>query len=674
MSLETELVPPSSLEIGKIHCGDCIDLMRQIAAGSIDLVFADPPFNIGYSYDAYHDRQSDEDYINWSRQWMEEVHRVLKPGGTFWLAIGDEYAAELKVDAEHKIGFTTRSWVVWYYTFGVNCTRKFSRSHAHLFHFIKDEGDFTFNAEDPVVRVPSARALVYGDKRANPAGRLPDDTWIVRPAADDNWVLRPQDLPDGFQPPEDTWYYARVAGTFKERQGFHGCQMPEQLLGRIIRVSSNPSDIVLDPFAGSGTTLAVAKKLGRRWIGCEVSADYVGAATERLSAIRSDDPLDGPADPIASAPSTANGRRLPGFAAAAVQEERSVQPPDAREPIAGLSVEEPAPSDAVLTDPSPSAAAPSVVAPTAVEQPASEEAVIAPAVVMQSVTALPATAPPAATPPASPQAARSPRRELRKLVRDAIVSSFYAAHDGYSIDWLLCDPALQAAYHEACRAAGLIGGPADWNRELLRLRKTGGFPKRGEIKKVFVEDQEFDSYDFAAEIAWRLTSDKFGGPSLDEILCDPEKAAYFDRTAKKYATRFTPLQLRWAALRLRKASRDLVAEMKQYHFVFDKRDFTRFQSLRRCKPTKLAGEPGSYLLCDERKRPLFVGRSYDLGRRLAQHLESRAILEAATHVSILSGSDLPGEDYRAAFKEDLVRRHQPRWNMNLVGLMGGTAR
>ena len=164
---------------------------------------------------------------------------MLRPNGTFWLAIGDEYAAELKVAAK-DIGFKVRSWVVWYYTFGVNCTKKFSRSHVHLFHFVKDENNYTFNAEDPQIRVPSARALVYADKRANPAGRLPDDTWIVRPAADDSWVLRPQDLPDGFQPTEDTWYFARVAGTFKERQGFHGCQMPEQLLGRIIRAQQQP--------------------------------------------------------------------------------------------------------------------------------------------------------------------------------------------------------------------------------------------------------------------------------------------------------------------------------------------------------------------------------------------------------------------------------------------------
>jgi len=269
-------------------------------AGTIDLVFADPPFNIGYEYDMYHDRQDPKEYVSWSREWISQVYRVLKPTGTFWLAIGDEYAAELKVAAQYEVGFFMHSWVVWYYTFGVNCKRKFARSHTHLFHFVKDQNRFTFNAEDPRVRVPSARELVYADKRANPHGRLPDNTWI----------LRPQDVLAGFQPMDDTWYFPRVNGTFKERQGFHGCQMPEQLLGRIIRVSSNPGEIVFDPFAGSGTTLAVAKKLGRRWVGCELSPHYVHKATQRLESIQEGDDLIGPADPITSAPSTANGRRL----------------------------------------------------------------------------------------------------------------------------------------------------------------------------------------------------------------------------------------------------------------------------------------------------------------------------------------------------------------------------
>ena len=136
----------------------------------------------------------------------------------------------------------------------MNCKKKFTRSHAHLFHFVKDENNFTFNAEDPQIRVPSARRWSTPTSgRTRPAG-CPTTLGC----------LRPQDLPEGFQPTDDTWYFPRVAGTFKERQGFHGCQMPEQLLGRIIRVSSNPGDIVLDPFAGSGTTLAVAKKLGRQ--------------------------------------------------------------------------------------------------------------------------------------------------------------------------------------------------------------------------------------------------------------------------------------------------------------------------------------------------------------------------------------------------------------------------
>ncbi len=289
-----------SLEENQVHQGDCMKLLAQVAPGSVDLAFADPPFNIGYDYDVYDDRQSSEEYLQWSQAWMAAVVQALSPRGTFWLAIGDEYAAELKVSAQRQLGLHCRSWVIWYYTFGVNCKRKFSRSHAHLFQFIKHPENFTFNAEDPAVRVPSARQLVYGDSRANPRGRLPDDTWI----------LRPQDLEQGFAPGEDTWYFPRVAGTFKEREGFHGCQMPEQLLARIVRVSSNPNDLVLDPFTGSGTTLAVAKKLGRRWLGCELSTDYVTKVRARLDGIQSGDPLNGAANPLASAPRTADGIQL----------------------------------------------------------------------------------------------------------------------------------------------------------------------------------------------------------------------------------------------------------------------------------------------------------------------------------------------------------------------------
>jgi site-specific DNA-methyltransferase (adenine-specific) len=277
---------------------DCIAGLKKLDDGVIDLAFADPPFNIGYDYDVYDDRRSSDDYLAWSADWIGQVVRVLKPDGTFWLAIGDEFAAELKVLMQQEHGLVCRSWVVWYYTFGVHCKAKFTRSHAHLFYMVKNPNKFTFN--DEAIRVPSARQLVYGDKRANPKGRVPDDTWI----------LRPQDIPDCFGPGEDTWYFPRVAGTFKERAGFHGCQMPEQLLGRIIRACSNEEDVVLDPFAGSGSTLIVAKKLGRNYLGYELSSEYAVAVRRRLSGVRPGDLLVGSAEPLTSAPSTAEGVRL----------------------------------------------------------------------------------------------------------------------------------------------------------------------------------------------------------------------------------------------------------------------------------------------------------------------------------------------------------------------------
>ncbi|MDP6717823.1 MAG: site-specific DNA-methyltransferase, partial [Pirellulaceae bacterium] len=322
--------------------------MDAVSASTLDLVFADPPFNIGYEYDVYDDKIEREKYIDWSRQWIAAVHRALKKNGTFWLAIGDEYAAELKL-ASQEVGFHCRSCVIWYYTFGVNCSKKFSRSHAHLFHFVKDPQDFTFNDGDgrSFVRVPSARQLVYNDKRANSKGRLPDDTWIIRPAevvgelidnegtwspdellasADDDqtFTLRPQDLAQCFNTDEDTWYFPRVAGTFKERAGFHGCQMPEQLLARIIRTCSNQGDFVMDPFSGSATTLVVAKKLGRKYLGFDISDEYVKHGLNRLESVRVGDPPDGSAEPLVSAPKT-NTRRTKAATAKKTKSKSSEQ-------------------------------------------------------------------------------------------------------------------------------------------------------------------------------------------------------------------------------------------------------------------------------------------------------------------------------------------------------------
>lgn len=259
------------VETNQIIQGDCIKTLNEGPQGWVDLCFADPPFNIGYLYHGYDDRKKAEDYLQFSHDWMQAVHRALKPNGSFYLAIGDEFAADLCVIARRQVGFNLRNWIIWHYTFGQQPKAKFARSHTHILYFTKDEKAFTFNAD--AIRVASARQTTYGDARANPKGKLPDDVWF----------LRPQEAPEPmFAPEGDTWNVSRVCGTFKEREGWHGCQMPIAVLDRIIKSSSNPGDVVLDPFNGSGTTCVSAALLGRKYVGIDQSEAYVGYARKRL--------------------------------------------------------------------------------------------------------------------------------------------------------------------------------------------------------------------------------------------------------------------------------------------------------------------------------------------------------------------------------------------------------
>jgi DNA modification methylase len=242
--------------LDKIICGDCIEVLGKVSEPFAALIFADPPFNIGYKYDKYYDKVKKKNYIAWTKEWMSVCKKVLKPYGSFYIAIGDEYAANVKVIAD-EIGLFMRNWIIWHYTFGQQTKNKFAKSHTHLFYFVNDEKNFTF--DDYAVRVPSDRQLLYNDKRANPAGKMPDDVWNT---------------------------YPRVCGTFKERAGWHPCQMPESLLKRIITVSSNAEDCVLDPFSGSGTTAAAAYQLSRHYVGIEMSKQYVENANQRLAKLK----------------------------------------------------------------------------------------------------------------------------------------------------------------------------------------------------------------------------------------------------------------------------------------------------------------------------------------------------------------------------------------------------
>ncbi|MBL4702283.1 site-specific DNA-methyltransferase [bacterium AH-315-I18] len=275
----------------EIVLGDCIKTMNSWPEDQADLIFADPPYNIGYQYDHYEDKRDDDEYVQWTQDWIAGCARLLKPTGSFYILIGDEYAAETrmylkKLEREKKL--VMRNWIIWHYTFGQNCKIKFNRSHAHLFYCVGPalfdcknvikNTPFTFNRLE--IAVPSARQTTYNDKRANSSGKMPDDTWYLRPqnAMTDEFCHY-------FGPSEDTWYEPRLCGTFKERQQWHPCQLPESLLMRIIKLSSHSGDLVFDPFSGSGTTLAVANKLDRKWLGCELSEQYARKASQRIETI-----------------------------------------------------------------------------------------------------------------------------------------------------------------------------------------------------------------------------------------------------------------------------------------------------------------------------------------------------------------------------------------------------
>ncbi len=601
---------PTNTPVNTIVQGDCVAGLNALAAGSVDLAFADPPFNIGYDYDVYDDRLERDKYLAWSRDWIAAVHRVLKDDGAFWLAIGDEYAAELKIESQ-KIGFHCRSWVIWYYTFGVNCSRKFTRSHAHLFHFVKDPERFTFRAEAAENRIPSARQLVYGDKRANSTGRLPDDTWIIRPSefvgeldADDTWspnglpapsdteqtwTLRPQDLGGCFQPSEDTWYFPRVAGTFKERAGFHGCQMPEQLLARIIRACSEEGELVLDPFSGSGTTAVVAKKLGRRQLAFDLSNDYVTLGLARLESTRAGDPLVGSAEPLVSAPKTKDGRRLG----------------EAARPKRSKSVEKS--SQTATDDP------------------------------------------------------RFDTAQLELTLR-GILAAFRETHDGFSADRVVADPALDARFVDRCRQSGLFGGARTWNTLLFRLRKQGrlaDFPTR---ERTDLSWEACDAYLFASEIALQRMLDSPRAESLDGILCDPDLAAEFDAIAGEYAPGYSPFQYRWAALKLRKQAK--LARSRGAVLVPPRR-LGRELQVEDFDAGGLPDEPGVYLLTGGKSRRLYVGETLNLRGRLEQQFAAErcsawSALPGRLTLRTFATQAIPAE--MLAWQSCLVRKYKPRLN------------
>ncbi len=244
----------------RLYVGDCRDVLASLPdRGSVDLVFADPPFNWDVPYDEWHDGMPRAEYERFTYDWLDACVEVLAPHGSLWVNIPDDTAAEVVIHLKRR-GLTMINWCVWHFRFGQNRSGSFIMSKVHVLYFAKDPDRRTWNAD--AVLEPSDRASVYYDPRtlakdSNKGMRVPLDVWYGQ-------------------------YWGRIQGNNKERRHAHHNQIPEVYIERIILACTNEGDLVVDPFLGSGTTSTVARAWNRRSIGVEYSAANAASAWDRI--------------------------------------------------------------------------------------------------------------------------------------------------------------------------------------------------------------------------------------------------------------------------------------------------------------------------------------------------------------------------------------------------------
>ena len=238
--------------------GDCLEILGNVPDESIDLIFADPPYNIGKKFGDFKDSwPSDTDYAEWCYQWLDTCIRKLKPTGSLYVMTSTQAMPYLDLWLRERITILSR--IVWHYdSSGVQAKKYFGSLYEPILYCTKDAKSYTFNAADIEVEARTGAVRKLIDYRKGVP--TPYKTTKV---------------------PGNTWYLPRVRYRMPEYEE-HPTQKPEALLERIIKASSNPGDTVLDPFGGTFTTCAVAQRLGRRSIGIEQQAEYVKIGLRRL--------------------------------------------------------------------------------------------------------------------------------------------------------------------------------------------------------------------------------------------------------------------------------------------------------------------------------------------------------------------------------------------------------
>jgi len=232
----------------RIITGDAVQEMHRLQSGSVGLVIADPPYNLGKNYGNNHDIKGFDEYLSFSRDWLCEAHRLLTSNGTLYVFMGFRFISYLYDILDRDLQMFFNSWIVWHYTQGMGKTKGFSPRHDDILMFTKSQQP-KFNLD--AVRVPQK----YYRDRNNMRGANPGDVWE----------------------------FSHVHYCNGNRQN-HPTQKPEGLIERMVLASSDDGDLVLDPFSGSGTTLRVCQQLNRRAIGIEINPDYVVMTRDRLGA------------------------------------------------------------------------------------------------------------------------------------------------------------------------------------------------------------------------------------------------------------------------------------------------------------------------------------------------------------------------------------------------------
>jgi site-specific DNA-methyltransferase (adenine-specific) len=255
------MIPTLETPLGRLYEADCTEVMRTLASDSVDLAFADPPFNLGKTYRSkIDDAKASHEYLEWCQGWLDEMIRVLKPGGALFLWNLPKWNLPLGAYLGERLTF--RHWITVDIKYSLPIAGRLYPAHYALLYFIKGKKPTIFHPDRlpvPCCRHCGGELRDYGGykDKMNPKGVSLSDVWT--------------DIP----PVRHAKYKKRDANA-----------LDLKLMDRIVTMASDPGSVVLDPFGGSGTTYVAAELTGRRWIGSELHCEDIVSRFENLEGDR----------------------------------------------------------------------------------------------------------------------------------------------------------------------------------------------------------------------------------------------------------------------------------------------------------------------------------------------------------------------------------------------------